>query len=321
LLTICALVAIPFLVTSPIPIAMILFIALSDIVLTPTNSLCAFCFQAIGRPMWNAWMNVVFSAVRLAAALVWVYFIPDHTALSWSYWYCGSAALVAALSLSQVLQKLGRPVWRVDWSEWKEGFHFSILFASLSVFREIDRPVIAAVSSLSTVGVYAAAFRVADAAVMPVRAVMYSTFGHFFRVGAGGPREAMKFALKILPVTVGIGVVAGLLIAAVAPFAPILLGKSYAGTSQALLILAPLPTLYAAFYLAADVLVGSDRTWMRNLIQLVAPVVDVALCLVLVPTYGASGAAVAAIVGHASAVVMAWGTVLFLARGSQPGSA
>jgi O-antigen/teichoic acid export membrane protein len=91
--------------------------------------------------------------------------------------------------------------------------------------------------------------------------------------------------------------------------APHLLGNSYVGTQTALLILAPLPIFYVIYTLGADVLVSSGHTSMRTLIQLAMPAVNILLCWIIVPRYGAIGAAGASVASHALLAATTWSIV------------
>ena len=76
-----------------------------------------------------------------------------------------------------------------------------------------------------------------------------------------------------------------------APFAPDLLGASYAHTSIILLMFTVRPVLAALETLGADVLSTSGYPGIRVLLQLGLPGAKVVACLVLVPPFGAVVAA------------------------------
>src|SRR6185312_15439286 len=71
---------------------------------------------------------------------------------------------------------------------------------------------------------------------------------------------------------------------------------------------------YTRYYLGADALITGGHIGYRTLIQLMLPLVDVSLCAVLVPRYGAAGAALAATCTHIVLVSVLWTTLHILAR-------
>jgi O-antigen/teichoic acid export membrane protein len=200
------------------------------------------------------------------------------------------------------------------WSDWRDGGFFALQTASLSSFRDLDKPVVLALSSLSQAGLYAAAFRIADVAAVPVRALMVATYVRFFQHGIQGPRGSFAFACRIAPVGLALGVLVGIGVAAGSLIAPAILGTNYAGIGRVLLLLAPLPALYALYYIGADTLVSSGHIGFRTSLQLLMPVMDIGICTQLVPSYGATGAALAAILTHLVAVATVWSTAALLAR-------
>jgi O-antigen/teichoic acid export membrane protein len=310
-LIVACLIVIPLIVGVSATLKIVLLISLADVVFTRINLIGAGCFQALERPIGTALLNIVYSASRVVAALAWVFAVSQHTAASWSFFYCLVTLGVALISLHQVMVRLAKPKWAIDWPSWKDGLHFSLQMATFSVFREVDKPVVASLSSLATVGTYAASFRMAEAAVMPIQSLMYALFTKFFKLGANGVRECLKLAIKVLPFSIALGILAGAAILLAAPFAPLVLGHAYDGSVRTLRIFSVFPLFFALFTLAADVLIGSNHVLGRTIVQLLVPLCDVGFCFAFVPTYGAAGAALSAVLTHAIASASAWAIVLY----------
>jgi len=294
-------------------IPLLLLVGIADIGCTALNNFCASCFLARSRPIGTAWLNIVFTAIRVLGALIWGSLTSEHTTLSWAVFYVTASLLAGALSIVQVVLLLGRPAGTIRWMEWRDGLHFALQNSFSSSFRQIDRPVIAYLSSLEVVGLYAAAFRIADAASIPVQAIMYSTFNRFFQLGAKGTHHSLRFALRVLPFAVGAGLLAGLAVLIVAPFAPLLLGPAYAGTEKELMLLSALPALLAFAYVGGDILVGSDDVVaLRTVILFAMPVISVAMCFVFVPHYGAMGAVAASLATNAISAAVFWAAAFWV---------
>ena len=99
-----------------------------------------------------------------------------------------------------------------------------------------------------------------------------------------------------------------------APFAPRVLGSSYIGTDTALFILAPLPMVSLIQSLGLDIVISIGRTGLRTLAQLAMPPINILLCCLLVPSYGATGAALAAVATRVILAIAAWAIVAVLLR-------
>ncbi|HEX4111582.1 MAG TPA: oligosaccharide flippase family protein [Stellaceae bacterium] len=313
-LTVAAALVFPFLADSSIPWTAILLIVLSEVIFARANYLAVNCFQAFERGRDMASLGILLYALRAIAALVWSNTTRDPSPLSWAWFYMGASLLGGAVAMLMVFRRLDRPVWRVRWNEWKEGGFFALQMGSFVGFRDIDKPLVAALSGLSQAGLYAAAFRISDVLAVPVRALIYSTYVRFFQHGARGTRGSFTFALNLLPIGAALGVIAGIGIAAASIFAVLILGPNYHGVGPVLLLLMPLPLLYALYYIGADALITSGHIGYRTLIQLILPAFDISLCAVLVPRYGAAGAAAAATCTHTALVAVLWASLYFLAR-------
>jgi len=313
-LVLLAMIVVPLAIDRSIPWQLVLFISVSDIALTQINAIGAACYQAVGRPMGTMRLSVGFAVARVLAALLWVAAAPRHDALSWAHFYFAISALGAVVSAWRVMRELGRPVWQIAWHEWRDGFQFALQAASQSAFGSIDRPVVAALSSLSVAGLYAAANRIVTAAGIPVNALLWSAYVRFFQVGVSGPRASARLAVRLLPVGIGLGAVGAVATLILAPLAPRVLGHSYSGTHAALLILAPLPIFRAVHSLGLDVLVSTGRTALRTVVQIAMPPVNILLCWLLVPSYGEIGAALATVLTNASLATVAWAIVAMLVK-------
>ena len=313
-LIVLAVVLIPFAVDRSIPWLLILFISISDIGLAQVNGIAADCYQAVGRPMGTLWLTVGFGTVRVVAAVLWIHSASHHDALSWSYYYLAVSAIAAVVSLWLVPRYLCKPDWKIAWHDWRDGFHFALQAASQTASGNTDKPVIAALSNLQTAGLYAAATRIVGAAGIPVSALLYSAYVRFYEVGVSGPRSSARLAVRLLPIGIALGAVGAIAILLLAPFAPRVLGSSYIGTDTALFILAPLPIVSLIQSLGLDIVISIGRTGLRTLAQLAMPPINILLCCLLVPSYGATGAALAAVATRVILAIAAWAIVAVLLR-------
>lgn len=313
-LTIVAIVVIPFFTDSGIPLAAIVLIIVAEVICARANYFAVNCFQAFERASDMGMLVVMLYALRAFAAVMWNATTADPTPLSWAWFYCGSSLVAGGLSMIFMFSRLGRPVWHVRWKDWKEGGYFSLQMGSLVGFRDIDKPLVGALSSMSQAGLYAAAFRIADVLAVPVRALMYSTYVRFFQHGAQGTRGSFAFARQILPIGVALGGVASLGVGVASTCAVVVLGPGYQDIGAVLLLLIPLPLLSALYYIGADALISGGHVAYRTGMQVLLPAVDIVLCMVLVPRYGAAGAAVAATFTHTALVIILWISLYYLAR-------
>jgi O-antigen/teichoic acid export membrane protein len=177
------------------------------------------------------------------------------------------------------------------------------------MYNDLDKTMLARLSTLQATGAYTAAYRVVDMALTPLRAVLAAAYPRFFAAGAEGLEGSLVLVRKLAPATVGYCALAGLALLAGADLVPLLLGSSYDGAVGALRGLAALPLLKVAHYLAADALTGAGRQGVRSTWQLAVALANVVLNLVLIPAHGLAGAVVASLVCDGALAVALWGVV------------
>jgi O-antigen/teichoic acid export membrane protein len=204
-----------------------------------------------------------------------------------------------------VSYKLGAPKFapvRIR-GELMEGFYFGASLSAQTVYNDIDKTMLARLSTLDATGTYAAAYRMIDVVFTPVRSVLYASYPSFFRHGQGGIAASYAFAKRLLPMAVGYSAAAMIGLFVAAPVIPLLLGAEYARTVEALRWLALLPLLKSVHYFLADSLTGAGYQGVRTFAQMGVAVFNVALNLWLIPGYSWRGAAWASIASDAMLVV------------------
>src|SRR5260370_18699615 len=126
------------------------------------------------------------SAGRLEGALILVSVPPHPSALEWGYIYFGCTGVVVAISAVLVLFHLGQP--RFEWkslrSEIREGFYFSASQTSQTIYNDIDKTMLARLSTLDAAGIYGAAFRLIDLKFFSVSARPWSGYSSVFPVSS-----------------------------------------------------------------------------------------------------------------------------------------
>ena len=297
-----------------LPLFLIAFIALGDLFFLRVNLLCAACYQALERVHRSVILNIGFSLSRLVAAFIVAMNMKAVDITHWAYFYTGSAAIAAFLSLISVIRDFGFPRISVSKEDIWFGLHSSLQSAMYYTLRDVDKPLMSRLSTLQMAGVYAAAFRVADASIVPVRALMYAAYARFFRHGRRGVRGSGAFALRLLPFGIAYGVLAAVAIEVFSYVLPLLLGPQYAGSAQFLRIFGVLPGLHAAYVIGADALTSGGHHSARTMVQTVAAVFMILACLILIPRYGALGAAFANMLCHCMMASAMWALLLFHRR-------
>jgi O-antigen/teichoic acid export membrane protein len=299
-----------------IPLLLVAMVAVSDILGLNLITQCGQAFQAFEKLQWTAGINVMMSAGRLAGALILVSARPHPSALPWGYIYLGCTAVVCAISLVLVRLRLGKPrfEWQMLRREMREGFFFSASQTSQTIYNDIDKTMLARLSTLDAAGIYGAAYRLIDVSFVPVSAALWSAYPSFFRAGAHGISESCKFAKPLMRKALAYsGAVCALLLIG-SGIVPYVLGSDYAATAEALRWLSALPMLKALHYFLSDTLTSAGYQGVRTAVQAGVAIFNVLINLWIIPAYSWRGAAWSSIASDALLLAGVGTAVLLISR-------
>jgi O-antigen/teichoic acid export membrane protein len=295
---------------------LVLSLAVAELIFGRVADAAGQSFQAVERLAGTALVAIAVCAARVLAALVWLAAAGHHDAGTWGLWYLAATAAAAIAAGVWVSAALGRPAPapRLALENAGPGFYFALGLQAANIYNDIDKVMLARLSTLGATGIYTAAYRLVTMAFTPVSAFVYTLFARFFRVGTDGVRGTAALAVRVLPVSAayGLAAAAGLMLAA--PIVPVLFGSQYDASAAALRLLAILPLLKSLHYFAADALTGADRQGVRTVIQCAVAALNVLLNLWLIPRYSWSGAAWASVACDASLAVGLWAALAYLWR-------
>jgi O-antigen/teichoic acid export membrane protein len=273
--------------------------------------------QAFGSVLWlsrTAQLNILPGITRIIAAVAMVSFFKHPNALIWTFFYLVSTAVCSLAGIYLVQRSLGRPklaIGRIR-HEIVEGLYFSLGLSAQTIYNDIDKTMLARLSTLEATGVYAAAYRLIDVAFVPVRSLLGAAYAKFFQHGASGIKGSMVLATRLTPLAGLYGIAAGIGLFYCAPVVQLAFGNEYAGTVEALRWLAPLPFLKAMHYFAADSLTGAGFQGVRSVMQMLIAIFNVLINFWLIPRYSYQGAAWASLASDGLLMVGLWIIVAFI---------
>jgi O-antigen/teichoic acid export membrane protein len=298
-------------------VVIVLCIAFSDAFCSRAIELAGQAFQARHLLAWTARLNALMGLTRtLAAVFLALYCWHTHsqaTVRLWVFAYTAFSIVGVTTALLIVHIRLVKPVWgRMTRRELSEGFSFSLSSSSYSIYNDIDKTMLTSYGFIEAAGTYAAAYRIIEIATAPIRAVYAAALPRIFQYGAEGTGKVVWFSRYLLKWTGLYSVLACLGLFWVAPWFPLVVGKSFAGSVSAIRILALLPLIRCFHYSAGNAISGSASQWYRTSAQLFAAVLNLVLNLMLIPRYSWQGAAVASLITDSSLGAINWTTLLYL---------
>lgn len=291
-------------------------VAIADLVLLKITELAASGFTAVGRMKQTALQIVAASGLRLAGILLLLTITRPVPLERWALVYLLTSLLGAGYAFAKGSRCWGLP--RTDMASLREdaaeGVFFSIAGSAATIYNDIDKVMLSRLGSLEATGVYAAAYRVIDVSMTPVRSLAAAAYPQFFRQGLHGARATYRYALSLIAKVAVYGVFASASLWLLAPVLPHILGANYGSVAPAVRWLALIPFLRCLHSFMADALSGAGLQRTRTTIQVVVALVNIAINLAILPRYSWRGAAWSSLACDGLLVVLFWSVASFYGR-------
>lgn len=290
-----------------IPLSLIMAVAVSDLIFARVIDISGQAYQAHERLSRTAQFPLLMSGLRLLAATLFA-FIGHPTAAHWAFWYAASTAVAAVVIVTLTNRELGRPARVLGYpaSELREGAYFATSLSAQTIYNDIDKWMLARLSTLEATGIYVAAYRLIDVAFVPVRSMLAAAYPRFFQQGAHGIRSGLRLARRLLPLASTYAAMASIVLFAAAPLLPRVLGHEYESAVAATRWLAILPFLKSLHYFAADTLTGAGYQGRRTAAQIVVAAFNVLINIPLIAAASWRGAAWSSIASDGLLAIMMW---------------
>jgi O-antigen/teichoic acid export membrane protein len=295
-----AFVACRLLVPPALPAWAVAAIVLADLAGASLLELLARTWQAVQRMagFGAAMSGLIVLRLGVFCALLAV---ASPGPAQWAAWNGGVTALYVALVLGMVLRRFGwprhsaMPLRRLA----AAGFPFAFSGSALRVQAEANKPILARLDTLAGVGAFTAAQRVTDVFTVPLQAMLETLLPRAYRTAAG-TRTVFTLGGPALV----LALLGGFLIAAGAPWLPVLLGPSYTDAVLITYILAFVPVVFVVRMLLTTVLAGRGEQVRFYGIYGLGSVASVVGTALLVAAWGARGAAAAVYVPEVAMIAL-----------------
>ena len=306
-----ALCAIAHLWLPKVPVALVGAICLSDLILIRFVDLASFGFAAAGKMSKTAVQNTVMSFLRVTGIVLLVWHYRQITVAQWTWVYLLTGVLGALFALQQ-----GTALWGIPrisapalWEDAREGCFFSVSTSAQTIYNDIDKTMLARLSTLSATGVYAAAYRIIDTSLTPVRSLVQAAYPQFFRIGTNGIDATYTYAKSLIRKALVFGALDFVCLMAVAPLLPHILGAKYANVAPAVQLLAIIPLMRCVHWFLADALSGANSQVLRTAVQVGIAVFNIGLNLAILPRWSWIGAAWTSVASDAALMLAIYATV------------
>jgi O-antigen/teichoic acid export membrane protein len=291
LLTLVALLIRPVVVPSGVSVSLLLSVAIAEFLGSQMTAICAQVFLALEEARRHAQLLTWSVALRVCAALALA--ASAHTPLNWAYLYAGAAVIATIGGFVAVCWCCAPPRFRLNLlvPSLREGFHFATSTATQTVYNDIDKVMLARLSTVEATAIYAVAYRFIEAAMIPIYSVAAATYPEFFRRGMSGVSSAFGFARTIIRRSVLYGTAAAAALFLGAGLVPLIMGRAYAESTVALRWICLLAVLKSVHSFLTDTLTGADQQWQRSAAQFAVALFNVLVNLWIIRAFAWRGAA------------------------------
>ncbi|WP_298459297.1 lipopolysaccharide biosynthesis protein [uncultured Cellulomonas sp.] len=255
----------------------------------------------------SARVRIAFLAVRLSA-VVGLAVTDRLSLLSVAVAYCAVSVTCGLGSLAYVSARRGfvpRPR-RPDASELRSGLGYAGTLASFALQEDSDKILLVRLADPVTAGLYAAAYRGVQIAVVPIRAILASSHSRFLEHDPRARGQHLRRSLRFTGLATAYAVVAVGVLVVGAPLIPLVLGDAYRQTAAMLPWLAGLVLLRALSLFGFNGLMGLRRNGARLGIIVCSALAAVVGGVVLITGYSWRGAVLATVVAELVFIGLTW---------------
>jgi len=176
--------------------------------------------------------------------------------------------LIAGIGLSIGLSRYfpAADVVQMDWRGVRQGSWFVGNQLVRASQQNIDRIVLAPLLDPASLAIFGAAQRFIQIGMLPLQAVMRTSYPGFFTAGSAGIAASISYGRGVLPMALGAAALGALGLAAMTPLITLAIGPDFNLSAHYLLYLAPSLLLFAVNSTFADILSGAGHLPLRLLL-------------------------------------------------------
>jgi O-antigen/teichoic acid export membrane protein len=296
-----------FVFPRPWPLTLTLLLLLSDAIGAPLTEVCSQYYQASRRARMGSLLLLTPSVLRLlgviAAPLLGLAFSIDSWILLYSIAGIASAVIVIGVTSTRtgLSGSVGakRPLIEV-------GAPIAMIASAQMLANDADKFIVSRLSGGNGAGSYSAAYRLIDVALVPLRALLYSSYSAFFTAAAAGGVRVDNLSRRIATLSLAYAVPTAAAAWLLAPLLPLLLNESYQESVRALQILVLVLPARALQLPAADALLAVGHSGYRLRIVVAAALGNIVLNVALVPRHGWIASAWCSVITDFALVAAYW---------------
>jgi O-antigen/teichoic acid export membrane protein len=191
---------------------------------------------------------------------------------------------------------------------------YSTAISASALSNDGDKVVMAANGLVVDTGLYAAAYRVVQLAMLPVGSVVNAAHTRFLQHEEGERGQHLRRAVRFASLSIPYGVVCLVALLLAAPLLPLVVGDEFEESVTMVRWLSPVVLVRALSMFSLNGLMGLGHHAIRSTLIVANAVVAMTIYLVLIPRYGWQGAAIGTLLGETIEIASTWTALVILQR-------
>jgi O-antigen/teichoic acid export membrane protein len=172
----------------------------------------------------------------------------------------------------------------------REGLPYTVSGAAITAGSELDKTILLRTQGEILTGQYTAAYRIMQAATLPVNSLILAAAPRMFRSATTAARPLLR---PMLAGITGYAAMVGLVLAVLSPLTHLLLGREFIPSEPLLRLFCLVLFTNCIRQLITAQLTAGDKQAIRNMAEIAGLAVSVTLLFALTPSLGAKGAIIA----------------------------
>lgn len=262
-------------------------LATAELLIAPTLMPYAYRFQAEERLFLSGAMQTLIPIARIIA-VIGALMMNVRDLNTYALLHLTSVIVIVATAAlfarrRPVLEVIAHPALTTV----REGLPYMVSGATITAGSELDKTILLRVQGSAVTGVYTAAYRVMQAATLPVNSLILAATPRLFR-SSQGDNDGLARSLLIAVLTYSVTTAAGL--AVLSPLLHLILGKEFIPSEPILRAFCVNVVTGCVRQLITGRLTASDKQRNRNFIEIAGLVISITLLILSTPTFGPWGA-------------------------------
>jgi O-antigen/teichoic acid export membrane protein len=291
-----------------VPLSVLLWIGVTELLITPLTTFMSSSLQALERVPLSQFIQWLPLGLRLLAVAP-CFLFTDELRLSGYAGFQFVAAVIGVFGAWAITRKYLSVDWRprrASLLELKEGATYATMQLIASNPTELDKIMAVRAVGAYDSGIYSSTSRVMGALVTPVVAMLLASQPRLFRHAYAPTLTGKRLIVLIALVAFTWGAMSGIALAVCSPALPILFGSAYGKTADLLPVVAIVAPFLSLRLAAGTVLVALGKPFERIGFELAGLATLLVGTLILPSHFGLRGYVSAVILAEATMASIGW---------------